>query len=94
MFPELDSKQVADEVVDYFGAESDLLPALDWAARPVGHGGPDLDPLSRAQVAAMLQKAKKPSSMVTGDIYPSLYGNFDLSKMVTPVLNQILSTRI
>ena len=62
----MDDKSVADRVVEYFGAVSDLLPVLDWDSHPVG--GPDtpMDLLTEAEVKQMLDNAKKPSSMVAG----------------------------
>ena len=53
-----------------------------------------LPALEEWQVKMMIKKAKKPSSMVDGDVFPFLYNMFDFSTAVTPVYNMVLSTGI
>ena len=93
IYPDIGEQEVANKVTDFFGAVSDLLPALNWDNKPTQCGGPGMDILTDGQVAELIKKAKKPNSMVGGDIFPLLYGKFDLSKMVTPIFNMIILTR-
>ena len=93
LYQDLDDDGVAAEVVDFFGAVSDLLPALDYYSRPQNCADTGMDLFTEGQVSEMLKAAKKPSSMVQGDILPQLYGNMELAGMVTPVFNAIISSR-
>ena len=51
--------------------------------------------LSTDRVEELLKMAKKPNSMVEGDIFPHLYGIFGrkFAEAITPVFNTIISTR-
>ena len=65
--------EIANEITDFFGAVSDLLPALDWDRKPEGCWDHPMDLLSDADIQNLIQKAKKPNSMVMGDVFPVLY---------------------
>ena len=71
-----------------------LLPPLDTGSTPKFCFSDPMPQMERAEVRKLLQNAKKPSSMVDGDIFPYLYGMFDLSGAVTPIFNAIISTGI
>ena len=85
--------EVAEIVTEYFGDIADLLPPLDPGLKPRDCGMETCPALSGLSVANRIKMAKKPSSMVEGDIYPHIYGLYDLSRAVEPIYNKILETR-
>ena len=93
MYPELSQEEISKEITNFFGAISDILPPLDQEHIPKDLGGQPLDALQPHQVCNMIKKAKKPNSMVYGDIFPDLYTMFDFSKAVTPVYNKVISSK-
>ena len=93
MYTELSVEDVASTVTEYFGSISDILPPLDISRKPLDCPTNLIEPLQLQEVAVLLKKAKKPSSMVTGDVFPYLFNSFDFSCAVTPVFNCILRTK-
>ena len=85
--------EAARAVTEYFGAVSDLLPALDLDLVPKFCGGDPMDLLLASEVSTAIKNAKKPNSMVEGDIYPHLYSEVDFGKVITPVYNAVITSR-
>ena len=92
VFPGKSDSEVASLVLQYFGSVSDLLPALDASSVPKDCYTDPIPLLQRHEVKKMLSEAKKPSSMVDGDIFPYLYNMFDLSGAAMPIFNAIIAT--
>ena len=71
LYPELDDREVAEELANHFNTISSEFGGLDPAQIP-STVSVSLPNLSIAAVMTRLKSFKKPKSMVKGDIFPSL----------------------
>ena len=88
-------REVADEVAEFFNSISREFTPLSPDQIPFTYHR-HLQPLSESQVMKMITDARKPKSMVSGDIFPSLV-NASASSLkipVTSIYNDILRTAI
>ena len=83
--------EVANEVADYFNEISREFEPLSTHQIPVTYHR-DLPVLGEDEVEKMIKEAKKPKSMVRGDIFPSLFNAAarQLRKPVTSIFNTII----
>ena len=90
MFPGLDSEQTADRLVTFFNAISSQYEPLNSTDIPTTLER-ELPAVTTTQVEEKLKKAKKPSSMVPGDVPAVLYSKFpaSLSPIIAHVFNFI-----
>ena len=69
--PDKTDKEIAEALADHFNAISDEFSPLDTGQIPTTHNR-SLPILLPFQVAGRLRAFRKPRSMVSGDIFPSL----------------------
>ena len=82
--------EVAEDLANYFNRISAEFEPLEASQIPAARDR-SLDPLSLHEVAARLKHFRKPKSMVSGDVFPSLVTKFsDFFVMpLTDIYNQI-----
>ena len=90
--PGKSDKEVADEVAGFFNRISDEFSPLETHQIPFTYHR-DLPVLTEREVEKMIRDAKKPKSMVVGDIFPSLFtlAAGQLAKLVCAIYNQIIT---
>ena len=95
LLPGKTDEQAAEELADYFITVSREFEPLQPSDIPVGRPGGGRV-LERHEVSARLKKMRKPKSMVPGDIYPQLVGQFSdfLAIPLTAIYNDILTTYV
>ena len=88
-------REVADAVAAYFNSISSEFKPLEPCQIPFTYHK-DLPPLSEEEVCKMIKDAKKPKSMVGGDIFPSLFNLAaeHLKKPVAGIYNCIIDTTV
>ena len=87
MYPGMTDKEIADTVAVFFNKISSEYPPLEMSSIPVTFDDP-LPVLDRNGTEKLLRDAKKPKSVVQGDMFPeSVRRNYRL--LVTPVLDII-----
>ena len=93
--PDNTDAETAEEAAAFFNRISSEFQPLEPNQIPATYHR-DLPFLSPAQVSRMLTKAKKPSSMVRGDIFPKLINQCadHLAWPLSAIYNKILSTYI
>ena len=94
MFPGLDSGQAADRLANFFNAISNQYQPLSPTDIPSTFRR-DLPDITPAQVEEKLKKAKKPSSMVPGDVPSAIYSMYpaSLSPIIAHIFNLITSKK-
>lgn len=88
MFPGLDSQQVADRLAAFFNTISSQYESLTPADVPATFER-ELPVITTTEVEDKLKKAKKPSSMVPGDVPAILYSKFPAS--FAPIIAHIFN---
>ena len=93
--PGLPDNEVADKIADYFNAISSEFSPLKPGQIPFTYHG-QLDYLNEDQVEEMVRKAKKPKSVVRGDLPPALVNRAAhfLKVPVTAIYNDIIRTLV
>ena len=88
-------REVADAVAGYFNSISPEFRPLEPNQIPFTYHR-DLPTLTEDEVRKMIKDAKKPKSMVGGDIFPSLFNLAadHLKKPVADIYNRIIETAI
>ena len=95
LLPNKSDAEAAEEVASYFNRISAEFRPLQPDDIPRSYDRP-MPLLSHAEVAARLRKAKKPNSMVPGDVFPKLISDSadSLAVPLTSIYNSIITSWI
>ena len=91
IFPNRSDLEVAEDLADFFNGISSEYEPLDLAGIPTIYDEP-LPQLTVGEVGERLRRSKKTASLVEGDIFPCLFGQF--SDKFAPVVADIFNTTV